>query len=115
MKEGDTMEHVETSFTLILHAGNAKSSAMMAIESAREGDFAAADRAMAEAKNELRQAHQCQTDLIQSEARGEATTLSILLIHAQDHLAMAMTATEQAAEWLYLYQTIAKVEGGNNL
>lgn len=107
------MENVETSFTLILHAGNAKSSAMLAIESAREGDFASADRAMEDAKRELHQAHQCQTDLIQSEARGEATALSILLIHAQDHLAMAMTATEQAAEWLYLYQKIAKLEGGH--
>jgi len=98
----------EISFTLILHAGNAKSSAMLAIEAAREGDFTAAEQAMEEAKTELHKAHQCQTDLIQSEARGEATTLSILLIHAQDHLAMAMTATEQAAEWLYLYKKITK-------
>ncbi|MGM0164668.1 PTS lactose/cellobiose transporter subunit IIA [Enterococcus sp. DIV1059_2] len=106
------MDNYEVSFTLILHAGNAKSAAMMAIEAAREGTFEEARRLLEEAKNELQQAHQCQTDLVQAEARGEKTELSIILIHAQDHLAMAMTATEQAAEWLYLYQKISELQGG---
>ena len=44
------MDNYEVSFTLILHAGNAKSAAMMAIEAAREGTFEEAQRLLEEAK-----------------------------------------------------------------
>lgn len=44
------MDNYEVSFTLILHAGNAKSAAMMAIEAAREGTFEEAQRLLEDAK-----------------------------------------------------------------
>ena len=38
----------ENALQIILHAGNAKSSALMAIDAAAEGDFEEADRLLAE-------------------------------------------------------------------
>ena len=52
----------ETSFGLILNAGNAKSKSLMAIEAAREFDFEEAYSLVKEAEEDLRLAHQTQTD-----------------------------------------------------
>ena len=48
----------ETSFGLILNAGNAKSKSLMAIEAAREFDFEEAYSLVKEAEEDLRLAHQ---------------------------------------------------------
>lgn len=83
---------------LILHSGNARSFAMQAMSEAREGNFEQADNYLEEAAKELVEAHHSQTALIQAEARGEKQELSMLLIHAQDHLMTAMTLKDLACE-----------------
>lgn len=57
--------------SLIVFGGNAKSDAMLAIDSAKKGDFAQADEQIAQAEQALLEAHHSQTKLIQGEARGE--------------------------------------------
>lgn len=104
-------EAYEVAFTLILHAGNARSKALQATEAAREGAFFDAEEYLRDAEKELQLAHQTQTDLIQREARGKATELNILMVHAQDHLSGAMITLEQAREFLYLYKLLAKLPG----
>ncbi|MDR4151396.1 hypothetical protein FO584_33655, partial [Bacillus thuringiensis] len=47
-----------------------------------------------------------QTERIQSEARGEKTEVSVLLIHAQDHSMNAITVKELAAEFIDLYKKL---------
>lgn len=83
---------------LILHSGNARSFAMQAMSEAREGNFEQADQYLEESAKELLEAHKSQTELIQGEARGEETSISMLLIHAQDHLMTAMTLKDLAIE-----------------
>ncbi|MGM9986759.1 MAG: PTS lactose/cellobiose transporter subunit IIA [Bacillaceae bacterium] len=83
---------------LILHSGNARSFAMQAMQAAREGEFTQADELLEQSANELLEAHRSQTELIQGEARGEVTNISMLLIHAQDHLMTAMTLKDLAIE-----------------
>ena len=99
----------ETSFGLILNAGNAKSKSLMAIEAAREFDFEEAYSLVKEAEEDLRLAHQTQTDLIQGEARGEKSDINIILIHAQDHLTTAMIMIDQAKEFIHVYELLQKV------
>ncbi|MFS0781110.1 PTS lactose/cellobiose transporter subunit IIA [Bacillus sp. 1P06AnD] len=92
---------------IILHSGNARSLAMEAIKEAKEGNFELAEKHIEEATQALGQAHRSQTDLIQGEARGEKSEISILLIHAQDHLMTAMSVKDLAAEMVELYKRVA--------
>ncbi|MFB7138052.1 PTS lactose/cellobiose transporter subunit IIA [Gottfriedia sp. NPDC056225] len=98
----------QTAVQLILHAGNAKSSLMEAMQAARAGNLEEANSKIEEAKVELNHAHHTQTSLIQSEARGENVQLSILLIHAQDHLMNALTMRDLVMEILFLHEKLNK-------
>lgn len=99
----------EVAFELILHAGNSKSSSLMAIDKAREFEFEEAEELLKAARTELKEAHLVQTGLIQGVARGEETQLNIILVHAQDHLTMAMMMVEQANEFMNVYKILKKV------
>lgn len=101
------MENMEqVIFQIILHGGNGRSAAMEAIHSAKQGDFDGAREKLREADNSLKDAHHFQTSLIQGEIRGEKTEISLLMVHAQDHLMNAMTMKELAAEVVELYSRI---------
>ena len=96
----------ETAMQMIMHAGNAKSSALMAIDDAEEGDFAAAEADLAEAATEMHKAHDLQLSLIQKEASGDAVELSLILVHAEDHLTMAIHAMDMATRMVDLYRRL---------
>ncbi|WP_019244161.1 PTS lactose/cellobiose transporter subunit IIA [Bacillus massilioanorexius] len=91
---------------IILNAGNARSTAMEALKEAKQGNFELAEKYIEEATQALGEAHKSQTALIQGEARGEKSEISILLIHAQDHLMTAMTLKDLAGEMVELYKRI---------
>ena len=107
-------ELYETAFNLILSAGNAKSNAMLAIKAAREFRFEEAENLIAQAKEEFANAHHIQTDLIQGEARGENGEVNLIMVHAQDHLTMAMMACDNAQEFLSLYRMICDLKREND-
>ena len=98
-------------FDLIYKAGNAKAYALMSIESSREYDFDKAKSLLENAEEELRLAHKVQYELIQKVASGEEVVVDVLLVHAQDHLTMAMLTIENAKEFLHLYKLIKGKEG----
>lgn len=93
---------------IILFSGNAKSSAMEAIYAAKENNHELAEECIQKAQEELIQAHRVQTSLIQAEVRGEKTEISLLLIHAQDHLMNSITFKDLAIEFVDLYAAIKK-------
>jgi cellobiose PTS system EIIA component len=94
----------EIAFQIILYAGNGRSSAMEAIQEAKEGNFDEADRKLVEAGEELTKAHGFQTKLLQDEASGEGANVNIILIHSQDHLMNAMTVRDLATEIIEIYR-----------
>ncbi len=101
------MENLETViFQIILHGGNGKSSAMEAIAAAKTGDFEGARQKLQESSNALNEAHKIQTNLVQGEVRGEKTEISLLMVHAQDHLMNAITIKDLAAEFVDLYEMV---------
>lgn len=103
-------EKYTAAFDLILNAGNAKSTALMAIEAARDFDFEEAERCLKEATENMRKAHQAQFDMIQQEAGGNPIEVNIILVHAQDHLTMAMMARDNAEEFINLYKMIKELD-----
>ncbi|MEY2195038.1 PTS lactose/cellobiose transporter subunit IIA [Neobacillus sp. BF23-41] len=101
------MENLEAViFQIILHGGNGRSAAMEAMQAAKQGDFEGARQKLREADNAMNEAHHIQTSLIQGEIRGEKTEISLLMVHAQDHLMNAMTVKDLAVEMVELYQRI---------
>lgn len=98
----------EIALQLIMSAGDAKADSMSAIKAARAGDFEAAADLLQKAEGKMRDAHQLQINLIQQEAGGQPVEVNIILVHAQDHLTMAMTAQDMAEEMIQLYQMIHK-------
>jgi cellobiose PTS system EIIA component len=93
-------------FQLILHGGNGRSHAMEAIAAAKRGDFAEARKQLQKAGEELHAAHRIQTTLIQNEAKGQNENVTLLMVHAQDHLMNAITVKELANEFVELYETL---------
>ncbi|MGG7619349.1 PTS lactose/cellobiose transporter subunit IIA [Bacillus coreaensis] len=96
----------ETIFQIILHGGNGKSCSMEAIAAAKRGEFTEARAKLQEAADALNEAHHVQTSLIQSEIRGEKVEISLLMVHAQDHLMNSITMKDLATEFVELYETI---------
>lgn len=83
-------EQLEASMKMIMHAGNAKSEAMEALNAAKNGDFKRAEEQLSLADDELIKAHNEQTTLLTDEASGEAITETFFAVHSQNHL---MTST----------------------
>jgi len=98
------MDTEQVAFSIILHAGDARSSALEALRYAREHNFIEAEQSMALAKTQLIAAHHIQTDLLQAEARGEKQEINLLLIHAQDHLMTAMLAKDLIEEMILMFK-----------
>lgn len=99
------MENItEIAFQIILYAGNGKTCAMEAIQEAKQDNFAKADELIEEAGDELALAHQYQTQLLQKEASGEENTVTVMLIHSQDHLMTSMTVRDLATEIIEIYR-----------
>ena len=91
---------------LIIHSGEARSYAMEAIQLAKAGDVDGARSLIEKASMQLGKAHKSQTALIQGEAGGNKTEVSLLLVHAQDHLMTSMTLKDLAAEIVDLHEKI---------
>jgi cellobiose PTS system EIIA component len=89
---------------MILHAGDARSNALEALRSAREQKFSEAAGFMAKAKQKLIDAHHIQTNLLQAEASGAKQEISLLLMHAQDHLMTAMLAKDLLEEMILMLE-----------
>lgn len=95
-------------FSLISYSGEARSLSMEAMAKAREGAFAEAEEKLKAAETCIGNAHKFQTELIQKEAGGEKIEVSLILVHAQDHLMNAITIKELAYEIIALSRKISE-------
>jgi PTS system cellobiose-specific IIA component len=101
------MENLEvTIMNLIVDSGGARSFAMEAIGYAKANQMEEADKALQEANEQLVKAHNSQTALIHQEAGGDPVPLSLLMVHAQDHLMTSMVVRDLATEMIDLYKRI---------
>lgn len=85
---------------LVVNAGNARSIAIEALRQAKIGDYEKAEELIQEADSTLLAAHNAQTDMIQNEVKGEKTEVSLLMVHAQDHLMNAITVLDLVKEMI---------------
>ena len=105
------MASMDVAMGLIAGAGDARSSCMEAIELAKEGRFQEAREALTRADDSMVAAHETQTQLIRDEMSGESEGVSLLMVHAQDHLNLALVMRDVAEEFIQIHQRLMKLEG----
>ncbi|WP_369072725.1 PTS N,N'-diacetylchitobiose transporter subunit IIA [Escherichia coli] len=93
---------------LIINSGQARSLAYAALKQAKQGDFAAAKAMMDQSRMALNEAHlvQVQTKLIEGDAGEGKMKVSLVLVHAQDHLMTSMLARELITELIELHEKL---------
>ena len=91
---------------LIINSGNARSLAYTALRQAKQGDFATAKTTMDQSRQALSEAHRVQTQLIESDEGEGKIKVSLVLVHAQDHLMTSMLARELVAELIELHEKL---------
>lgn len=100
-----------TIMNIINFSGDARSISMEAISYAKLGEIEKANKYIEDAAEKLAEAHRSQTKLISQEANGEGKPISLLLIHAQDHLMNAITIKDMATEFIELYKALSDMRG----
>jgi Phosphotransferase system cellobiose-specific component IIA len=96
----------EMIMSIILNAGDARSKSLIAFKRAREYKFEEAKKLMKEASESLTLAHKAQTQMIQKEVSGEKQEVSLLMVHAQDHLMTALAIKDMVNEMIAFSEEI---------
>ena len=109
--KSEDADSTQVAFEVIVHSGNVCTQVYEVLKMGEQGQFDQVQDLLAQAEEEIRVAHQTQTDLIQSEARGEDVKLTLLWPHAQDTLMIAMSELQMARHILQLYKRIHALEG----
>lgn len=86
-----TNEELEmTMIEIVALSGDARTKLLTAVKEAKAGNLDRVQMLINDAQELLNDAHNSQTALLTAEARGEVTTPTVLLVHAQDHLMTSM-------------------------
>ena len=91
---------------LIIKSGQARSLAYGALKMAKQGDFEAAKAMMEQSRMALNEAHLVQTKLIEGDQGEGKMKVSLVLVHAQDHLMTSMLARELVTELIELHEKL---------
>ena len=86
---------------IIVNAGQSRSLCFEALHCARNGNIDEARLLLNEA---ARRAHQMQTRLIEQDAGEARQQMTLIMVHAQDHLMNSLLAREFSEELIHLYQ-----------
>jgi PTS system cellobiose-specific IIA component len=95
---------------LIAASGEARSYAMEAIALLKTEDYEGARQKLDKAEEILANAHSIQAEFIQEEADGNPVPISLLMVHAQDHLMNAITINDLARGLVDVFDR--KMNGG---
>ncbi|MFB4357965.1 PTS lactose/cellobiose transporter subunit IIA [Pantoea sp. BS_4] len=113
MPENDDLDLEEAIMLLLVQAGAARSAALAALRLARDNDFTAAQLQLNDSKESIRIAHKQQTALISEDGGSGKLPVTLVLVHAQDHLMNAMLIQDLASEIIELYRRSAT--GGSHV
>lgn len=96
----------EIVFEIIANGGDAKATAYEAILESEKGNYDKAEELLKEADAALKKAHNIQTGLITDEINGRKIELSVLFIHAQDHLMTSIEVRTLAERFIAMNKKI---------
>lgn len=94
----------ETVMGIIINAGQSRSLCYEALRQAKQGHFTEADDLLRQATTAANAAHAVQTRLIEADQGEGKIPVTLVLVHAQDHLMTSMLARELVTELIDLYR-----------
>lgn len=100
-------------FEIVNTAGSAKGLAYESLAEAERGNYGKAEELLKEADKFLLKAHEIQTEIIQGEVSGKGIEVSVLFVHAQDHLMTAIEAKSLIECMIRMYRRIDALEKQN--
>jgi PTS system cellobiose-specific IIA component len=89
---------------IIVNAGQSRSLCFEALRQAKAGMFAEADGLLAEAVEAGKAAHAVQTKLIEDDEGEGKTKMTLVMVHAQDHLMTSILCRELVTELVEVYR-----------
>ncbi|MCW8330391.1 PTS lactose/cellobiose transporter subunit IIA [Photobacterium sp. SDRW27] len=93
---------------IIVNAGEARSLCYEALALARKDGIEDARALLKQAKECLNRAHLTQTQLIEADQGEGKVPMTLVMVHAQDHLMTTILAHELATEMLALHEKMAE-------
>lgn len=92
---------------MIAYSGNAKKEAFDALEEAKKGKFEESEKQLERAVETVNQAHSVQQEMMMLEASSEEEfPMTLLLVHAEDHLMATLTTLDLIREMIELYKRL---------
>ena len=92
------------SFQIIAAVGSARSLYLEAVRAAKEGNLARSQELLDEGDECFSQGHHAHASIIQREAAGEPTSMTLMLTHAEDQLMSAESIGLVAREFIEVYR-----------
>lgn len=102
MTERDELNSI--SFQIIAAVGSARSLYLEAIRAAKKGDLSRSQQLLDEGDECFSQGHHAHASIIQCEAAGEPTDMTLMLTHAEDQLMSAESIGLVAREFIEVYR-----------
>lgn len=104
------MDLEEQVMGIIVNSGQARSLCYEALRCAKKGQFAQADALIKESNDYASKAHRVQTQLIEEDEGEGKTNMTLIMVHAQDHLMTSMLAKELVTELIDVHKRISETE-----
>ena len=103
------MNTEKVAFEIISLSGDAKAELQRALKLVHQGAYDTARDLITKANEQLRKAHEMQTqELLTREANGENLLFNVLISHAQDYLMTTYVFKDMVEEIITLYQVVKK-------
>ncbi|MFC1234251.1 PTS lactose/cellobiose transporter subunit IIA [Vibrio sp. F74] len=93
---------------IIINAGEARSLCYESLAKARKLELEQAKTLLQQAKECLNKAHLTQTQLIEADQGEGKVPMTLVMVHAQDHLMNTILAHELATEMVYLHEKLSE-------
>lgn len=101
----DTVIDLESSIMeLIINAGQSKAFAFEALTCAKKGEWDKVDVLIEQSKEAANEAHRVQTTFIGLDEGCGKLPITLVMVHAQDHIMTAMLARELIEELIDIYK-----------
>lgn len=102
------MEQEAVVMEIIVNAGEARSLCYEALGKAKKQELDQAKELLQQAKECLNKAHLTQTQLIEADQGEGKVPMTLVMVHAQDHLMTTILAHELVTEMVGMYENLAK-------
>lgn len=91
-------------FELVALAGEARSYLLSALDLAKQNKFNGIEELLKDADELIVECHKKQTEMLQKEAQGEYSDVTLIMVHGQDHLMTTILLKELISHIIELYK-----------